>query len=71
MITFINEKCPSGGYVFWPDKASAHYARLTTTVLDSHGINYMKKDDNLTEVPQCRPIEDYFGLLATKVYEKI
>ena len=25
---------------------------------------------NPPEVPQCRPIEDYFGVLATHVYAK-
>ena len=42
---------------------------MTTDFLDSKGVNYVRKEDNPTEVPQCRPVEDIFGLLATRVYE--
>ena len=55
---------------FWPDKASAHYARKTTRFLESHNIHFVSKEDNPTEVPQCRPIEDFFGVLAQYVYSK-
>ena len=70
LVPFLQEKYPNGGYVFWPDKASSHYARATLTFLDGHGVNYVAKDLNPTEVPQCRPIEDLFGVLATHVYAK-
>ena len=69
LIPFLNRYYPQGGYIFWPDKASSHYARMTTDFLDSKGVNYVRKEDNPTEVPQCRPVEDFFGLLATRVYE--
>ena len=29
----------------------------------------MAKEDNPTETPQVRPIEDFFGVLATHVYQ--
>ena len=45
-----------GGYIFWPDKASAHYARISTDFLDNNYVRYVKNSDNSTEVPQCRPI---------------
>ena len=70
LLRFINTHYPHGGYIFWPDKASAHYAGLTTTFLDNHNINYVKKKDNPTEFPQCRPVEDFFGLLAARVYRR-
>ena len=70
LLPFLNNHYPRGGYVFWPDKASAHYARVTTTFLDSKHVNYVAKSDNPTEVPQCRPVEDFFGLLATWVYHR-
>ena len=71
LLRFLNTHYPHGqGYVFWPDKASAHYAGLTTTFLSDNNIEYVKKEDNPTEVPQCRPVEDFFGLLATRVYHK-
>ena len=68
LIPFLNTYYPRGGYIFWPDKASAHYAATTTSFLDSKGVNYVRKEDNPTEVLQCRPVEDFFGLLATRVY---
>ena len=37
------------------DKASAHYPRATTDFLDSKSVDYVKKQDNLTEAPKCRP----------------
>ena len=30
----------------------------------------MPKEINPTEVPQCRPIEDFFGVLATHVFAR-
>ena len=68
LIPYLNTHYPQGGYIFWPDKASSHYARITTDDLDANGINYVSKEDNPTEVPQCRPAKDFFGLLSTLVY---
>ena len=70
LVPFLEENYPNGDYVFWPDKASSHYARATCSFLDNHGVNYVPKDLNPTEVPQCRPKEDFFGVLATHVYRK-
>ena len=61
---------PPRGYIFWPDKASAHYARISTDLLDNNNIRHVKKSDNPTDVPHCRPIKDFFGLLATRVYNE-
>ena len=70
LIPFLNTYYRHGGYVCWPDKASAHYARFSTSFLDRNNVNYVKKEDNPTEVPQCRPVEDFFGLPATRVYHR-
>ena len=53
LIPFLNIQYPQGGYTSWPDKASAHYARMKTSYLVAYGINYISKEDNPTEVPQC------------------
>ena len=42
---------------------------MTTDFVDQEGANYVEKEDNPTEVPQCRPVEDFFGLLA-RVYHR-
>ena len=42
----------------------------TTNFLNNKGINFEPKEVNPTEVPQCRSIENFFGVLATHVYAR-
>jgi transposase len=69
LIPFLNEHHVPGSYLFWPDKASSHYARATQDFLAENNIPLVPRNVNPTNLPQCRPIEDYFGQLAQKVYE--
>lgn len=55
-------------YIFWPDKASCHYAYETIAFLQSKNIPFVPKNRNPSNLPQARPIEDFFGLLSSKVY---
>ena len=64
----VNTHYPHGGYIFCPDKASA---RISTDFLDNNNVRYVKKANNPTEVPRCRPIEEFFRLLATVSTTKI
>ena len=69
LVPFLEENYLIGGYVFWPDKASFNYnTRVTCSFLESHMVNYVPKELNTTEVSQRRPIEDFFGVLATHFY---
>ena len=43
---------------------------MTTDIVDQEGANYVEKEDNPTEIPQCRQVEDFLGLLATRVYHR-
>ena len=70
LVPFVQQQYPNGGYIVWPAKASSHYARATLSFLERNEIKYVPKEMNPTEVPQCMPIEDYFGVLATHVYAK-
>ncbi len=45
-----------------------HYATKTIDFLRANNVKYVDKYRNLTNVPQCRPIEDLFGYLSGKVY---
>jgi hypothetical protein len=56
---FIKKYHKDGNIVFWPDLASAHYARLTTAFLEKNNIPYIQKENNPPNVPQLRPIEDF------------
>jgi hypothetical protein len=68
-IPFIKKNHQDGNFWFWPDKASSHYARETLEFLAKNNIQFVPKERNPTNLPQCRPIEDYFGQLDTLVYK--
>jgi hypothetical protein len=69
LVPFVRENYRHGRYVFWPDLASAHYAKKVQEYLKEEGIPYVAKVDNPANVPKARPIEDFWGLLKQKVYE--
>ena len=54
---------------FWPDLASAHYAKHTVELFNELKIPYVSKDQNPPNVPQCRPIQNFWVVLKYKVYE--
>jgi hypothetical protein len=55
-------------YVFWPDKASSHYAKIVVKHLDQEGVNYVAKENNPSNVPEARSIEDFWSILKARVY---
>ena len=67
---FILKKYPHGGYVFWPDLASSHYAKSVQDYLKSKNIEFIQKNDNPANVPKARPIEDFWANLKCHVYAK-
>lgn len=70
LIPFIQEHHSDGQYLFWPDKASSHYAKSVTSYFEEKKLKYVLKEDNPTNVPECRPIEDFWGILKGLVYKK-
>ena len=69
LVPFLNSKFPHGDYIFWPDLASAHYATDTLNILEANQITFVPKKSNPPNVPQLRPIEDFFGQLKAVVYQ--
>ena len=69
-MPFIREYYPAGGYVFWPDKASAHYAKTVQDYLRAEKVRFVPKTMNPANVPKLRPIEDFWAVLKQKVYEE-
>ncbi|CAH1113064.1 unnamed protein product [Psylliodes chrysocephalus] len=65
----IHTHHPNDEVIFWPDLASCHYARRTTDWLTAQNINFVPKRDNPPNVPQARPIEEFWALLSQKVYD--
>ena len=68
LLPFIHKHHADFNYVFWPDLAPAHYSGDTIAWMDKH-VHYVAIDINPTNVPQERPIENFWGCLAQKVYE--
>jgi len=68
LLPFIHEHHQDLDYIFWPDLASAHYSMESTTRMNEN-VNYVTKDINPPNVPQARPIENFWGCLSEKVYE--
>lgn len=69
LLPFIRKYHSDDNYVFWPDKASSHYANKTLEFLSDNNIPFVPKDRNPTNLPQCRPVEDFFGQLSALVYQ--
>lgn len=65
---FIKKKYPRGGYVFWPDLASSHYANSVQGYLKTKKIPVVPKQDNPASLPKARPIEDFWANLKRLVY---
>lgn len=53
--------------LFWPDLASCHYAGETIRFMNVNNINFVPKDMNPPNVPQCRPIERYWALVKSNL----
>lgn len=69
LVPFIEELHPGGDYVFWPDLASAHYAKATLEFLQERNIPFVRKEENPPNMPQLRPVEKFWGLLKQEVYK--
>lgn len=68
LVPFIEKYHPDGQYLFWPDLASAHYAKKVISYFGEKNINFVTKCDNPPNVPELRPIEDFWGILKGLVY---
>ena len=62
LVPFIKKLSQNQKVIFWPDLASSHYSNLVTEYLDSENIDYVQKEDNPPNVPNNRPIENYWEL---------
>lgn len=66
---FIDEVHGDDEILFWPDLASAHYAKDTVALYEELEINVVPREANPPNVPQVRPIEDLWGILKGLVYK--
>jgi len=56
-------------FIFWPDLASAHYSAYTLEFLKKQKIKFVPKELNPANVPEARPIENFWGDLKRLVYK--
>lgn len=66
---FIERNHQGDDILFWPDNASAHYAKKTLEWYEMKNIKYVPKYANPPNIPKARPIEDYWALLCQEVYK--
>ncbi|XP_065662716.1 uncharacterized protein LOC136085346 [Hydra vulgaris] len=69
LIHFIDKHYKNEEYLFWADLASSHYANEVVFFLDANNIKYLPKVKNSPNLPEARPIEDFWGQLKRLVYE--
>jgi hypothetical protein len=69
LIKFIEKHHSDGKYIFWPDLASSHYANATQAEYARLNIKVVPKTSNPPNVPQVRPIENFWAILKGRVYK--
>lgn len=55
--------------LFWPDLASAHYAKSTLKWFKDNDIDFVEKEINPPNCPQLRPIERYWAIVK-RIFKK-
>lgn len=70
LVPFINAHHSDGQYLFWPDLASAHYAKTVLDYMNKNNIHFVTRIENPPAVPECRPIENFWTNFKGKVYAK-
>lgn len=66
---FIGKYHAHDKIMFWPDLASCHYAKKTLDWLTEQKVPFVPKKDNPPNVPQARPIENFWAVLKRMVYD--
>ena len=69
LLPFIKEKHSDGNYIFWADQAGCHYDEHSLDFLCENSIHHVDKLDNSANLPEVRPIEDFWLILKAKVYK--
>lgn len=68
LLKFVRAHHAEGQFVFWPDLASSHYAKSVQVWLDEQNIDFVPKWMNPANLPEVRPIEDFWAYLKRLVY---
>ena len=68
LVPFINKYHSNGNYVFCPYLASSHYAYSVTDWLEEQNIPFVPNNMNPANLPEARPIEDFWAILKREEY---
>lgn len=55
--------------IFWPDLATAHYAKKVQDWYQSEGIQFVPKRLNPPNCPELRPVEHFWAIMKRKLME--
>ncbi|KAL4463556.1 hypothetical protein ABPG72_018811 [Tetrahymena utriculariae] len=69
LTSFIQENHSRDRIIFWPDLSTSHYAKIVTQQLNNSRINFVAKEENPPNVPEARPIENFWLHLKALVYK--
>ena len=69
LIPFIKEHHQDSQFVFWPDLATSHYAKSVQAYLNEQNVRFVPKEDNPANIPEARPIEDFWSIIKGLVYK--
>ena len=68
LLKFIEKHHLGDKYIFYLDLARSHYANKTSAWLNEQKRSILSKVANPPNVSKTRPIEDFWSILADKVY---
>lgn len=68
LIPFIEHFHKNDQVVFWPDLASSHYSKKVQAYLASQNVECVPRERNIANVPEIRPIEDFWSEIKRAVY---
>jgi len=68
LIPFIEEVHSNDQVVFWPDLASSHYSKKVQDFLRTKQVECVPRERNIANVPELRPIEDFWSEIKRIVY---
>lgn len=66
---FVDKYHKNDKIIFWPDLASSHYSNKSLQCLTDQKVPFVPKEDNPPNVPQARPVENFWGVLDRMVYD--
>ena len=62
LLTWIKKEYGAANIVFWPDMATPHYSKKVVALLREEGVEFVERNENAPNLPQGRPIEQFWAI---------